>query len=55
MSDYGHGIEGPTTKVLQYNTDASGKGDGQGPKKELPGGTPYSYIPYSWTEVYKKN
>lgn len=25
MSDYAHGIEGPTTKVLQYNTDASGK------------------------------
>ena len=31
----------------------SGKdGDRTGPKKELPGGKPYSYIPYSWTEVY---
>ena len=32
----------------------SGKGDGIGPDKELPFGTPYSYIPYSWTEIYKK-
>lgn len=27
-------------------------GDRTGPKNELPGGKPYSYIPYSWTEVY---
>ena len=42
-----------------FNSDGfwdiySNKGDGIGPKKELQGGTPYSYIPYTWTEVYKK-
>ena len=55
--------EGTKYRVVTYNAFVSdgfwdvlpGKGDGQGPKKELPGGTPYSYIPYSWTEVYKKN
>lgn len=54
--------EGLKYRVVTYhafNSDGfwdiySNKGDGTGPKKELPGGTPYSYIPYTWTEVYKK-
>ena len=29
------------------------KGDGIGTKGELPFGTPYSYVPFTWTEVYQ--
>ena len=54
--------EGLKYRVVTYhafNSDGfwdiySNKGDGIGPKKELPGGTPYSYIPYTLTEAYKK-
>lgn len=31
-----------------------GEGDKEGKKKELPGGNPYPYITYTWTEVYNK-
>ena len=54
--------EGTKYRVVTYNAFVedgfwdvlSKEGDRVGPKKELPVGTPYSYIPYSWTEVYKK-
>ncbi len=54
--------EGSKYRVVTYHAFSSdgfwdiysNKGDGIGPKKELLGGTPYSYIPYTWTEVYKK-
>lgn len=32
--------------------DILGGGDRAGPKGELPGGTPYEYEPYEWTEEY---
>ena len=54
--------EGTKYRVVTYNAFVSdgfwdifpGEGDKEGKKKELPGGNPYPYITYTWTEVYNK-